>query len=97
MQQIQAVTWMEQKVWFAPMLFNAGKVKKNKESSHFLLKMLQMITKLVWKAHLLGEPVTAEPLRGSVSTHGGLCAFFEPSKITSINHVIKKLSQKNKK
>lgn len=78
------------------MLFNTGKVKKNKKNSPFLFKMLQIITELVGKAHLLGEPVTTELLRGSVSTHRDLCAFFYAFKITSINHVIKKLSQTNK-
>lgn len=78
------------------MLSNTEKVKKNKENSPFLFKMLQIITELVGKAHLLGEPVAAELLRGSVSTYRGLCAFFYPSTITSINHVIKKLSQTNK-
>lgn len=53
--------------------FNIGKVKKNKEQSHF--KMLQRITESVGKAHLLMECVTKKLLRASISIGRSLYIF----------------------
>lgn len=64
---------MEQKICFASVLFNIGKVKKNKEHSHF--KMLQLTTESVEKAHLLIECVTKKLLMASISIQRRLYIF----------------------